>query len=359
MTFRAGIIGCGNIGARYDERIDDGKVYTHAGMYRATEGIDLVSAIDADPVRLAEFDRYWGPVTCYQDYREMLEREQLDIVSIATPDETHHRIMLDTIRLQSPRLIFTEKPLAMNFEDALEVLECSAKRNVTIVVDYVRRWDENHQRAREMIQSGRLGAIQAVTSYYVRGIRHNGCQMINTLQFLLGRIAEVRVVETNGLGSFPSDPSLDLVLTLENGTPVHMISLDKKGYFFSIFEIDICGEGGRLRLLDGGQRFEYYEAETDLQFPNFRKLAIATCGFDMWTYGFAMKRAGAQLVSFLTGEIDCVENSVAEALDDLNVIEAALRSAEHHNRTVVVERHPKSSQIIGGSINGRSGNIWW
>jgi predicted dehydrogenase len=337
--FRAAIIGCGNIGGYYDERESDGNIYTHAGMYRAVEGFTLVCASDIQVERLAEFGRFWAPVKCYQEYQEMLSNEPLDILSIATPDETHHKLLLEAIRNSSPKLIFTEKPLAMDLKSAVEVYEACREKGVQLVVDYIRRWDENHWGVREMIRNGELGPIQSVVGYYVRGLRHNGCQMVNTIQFLIGKIVSVQVLGADSQGSFAGDPSMDLALTLENGAAVQMISLDKHGYGFSIFEIDICGMNGRVRILDGGQRFECFKTEADIQFTNFRKLAETNLGLEKSTYGSAMKRGGEQLVSLLAGESKNMENKALDAIDDLCVIEAALESARQNNRVIPVQRY--------------------
>ncbi len=343
--FRAGIIGCGNIGGYYDERESDSNIYTHAGMYRAVEGFTLVCASDIQVERLAEFGRFWAPVMCYQDSREMLAKEPLDILSIATPDETHHMLLLDAINNSSPRLILTEKPLAMDLASAVEINEACRKKGIQLVVDYIRRWDENHWRVREMIRSGELGPIQSVVGYYVRGLRHNGCQMVNTLQFLVGRIVSVQVLGGDNQGSFAGDPSMDLALTLENGAAAQMISLDKHGYGFSIFEIDICGMNGRVRILDGGQRFECFKTEPDSQFTNFRKLAETNLGLEKSTYGSAMKRGGEQLVSFLAGEGRSMENNALDAIDDLCVIEAAFESARQNNREIPVQRYSNQGDL--------------
>ncbi|MGA2331263.1 MAG: Gfo/Idh/MocA family oxidoreductase [Syntrophales bacterium] len=338
-AYRAGIIGCGSIGGRYDERKSDNNVYTHAGMYRTVKGFELICAADVHAGRLDEFNRFWAPVKCYHDYKEMLRNEKLDILSIATPDENHHEIILDAVQYQTPRLIFTEKPLAMSLDMAIEVYKTCQSENISLVVDYIRRWDENHQRVKELLGGGGLGAIQSVTGYYVRGLRHNGCQMINTLQFLFGKIVSVQVMGDDGLGSLTGDPSMDIALKLENGTPAYMLSLDKLGYGFSIFEIDIFGGHGRLRILDGGQRFELFKTDIDPQFPNFKKLMYVDSYLKKSTYGSAMKRGGRQLISFLDGKTGTPDNTAIDAIDDLCVIEAALNSAKNDNRPIHVQRY--------------------
>lgn len=335
--FKAGIVGCGNMGGRYDERDKDDNVYTHAGMYSRIDEFDLVCAADNNERRLQKFGQFWKVPHLYKDYRKMFKNERLDIVSIATPDESHHKIILDAVEFLSPRIIFTEKPLATNLKSAIETYEACRKRNINLVVDYVRRWDKHHQFIKDFFHKESLGSIQTVVGYYVRGLNHNGCQMINLIQFLFGKITNVQVLGDINLGSLNGDPSLNLYCSLEDGTPVYIMSLDQKGYGFSLYEMDVFGEEGRLRLLNGGQKMELYRTVPDLQFPNFKNLRRTNLPLKKNTYGSAMIRAGEQFVCFLNNKTDFLHNTALDAIDDLYVIEAALDSASNKNSRTPVK----------------------
>lgn len=334
--YNAGIIGCGNIGSGYDER-KSRAVYTHAGMYRSLKYFKLVCAADIDPVRLEEFGRYWQIKNLYQDYRKLLKNESLDILSLATPDETHCRIILDILKLNPPRMIFTEKPLASDTESARKIyLECR-KKNVKLVIDYVRRWDKNHQRVQEFIREGGLGKIKSVIGYYVRGLRHNGCQMINLVQFFFGRITHAQAVGEYGKGSIIGDPSLNARFITEKGIPVNIVALDQDRYSFSIFELDIFSTAGRLRLTDNGSHIKFYKVKANPNFPNFKTLKLQAGSWKKTTYKKAMVRAAEELFAFLSGKKRRLHNTDEEALNDLAVIEAVLRSARTANSLVKVE----------------------
>ena len=340
--FKAGIVGCGNIGGRYDERKDNGDIYTHAGMYRTIGEFQLVCAADTDVPRLHDFGTYWKVPRLYSDPYEMFKNETLDIISIASPDETHHSLILDAIKHNPPRIIFTEKPLAMSPESAFTIYEEARKKNVAIVVDYIRRWDRNHQDIKRHLQEGGLGPLQAIVAYYVRGLRHNGCQMINLFQFLFGKIKTVQAMGPVNGGSLHGDPTLSLWITFEGGEQAAMIGVDRKGYGFSIYEIDILGQKGRLRLTDGTQEVEFYTTQDDSQFPNFKKLVPSESPWEASSYGSAMIRAGGQFVSYLQGETRRLHNTAQEAIDDLCVIEAALSSAKNDNHQTCVARYDTS-----------------
>jgi len=329
--FKAGIVGCGNIGALYDEKDLDSNVYTHAGMYRQTNEFELVAAADSDKKRLEAFGNYWKVNHLYESHEEMFQNEKLDIISIATPDETHEKVILDAVKYSLPRIIFTEKPLSMNLESAKKVyVECK-KKNIALVVDYVRRWDTNHKNIKKFIKEGKLGPIQSITGYYVRGLRHNGCQIINLIRFIFGEISSVQVSGASNMGSLEGDPSINFSLFLKNGIEAQIIALDKNGYGYSIFELDIFGINGRIRLLEGGQKIEYYKVNVDQQFPNFRKLNKLESFWKELTYGTAMIHAGNQFVSYLSGQSMCLSNMALDAINDLKVIEAVIDSSKHNN----------------------------
>jgi len=336
---KAGIIGCGNIGGRYDEVSSNGATYTHAGMYTKVDGFDLVSATDSDPERIEAFHKFWNVPNFYTNHLDMLKNETLDIISIATPDDSHNRLIQDVIKYQKPKMIFTEKPFANDMESAIELYLRCQEKGVAVVVDYIRRWDKNHQEIKHFLKKGELGAIQAVTGYYVRGIRHNGCQLINLLQFLIGKIQNVQSMGPSDLGSMENDPSIDLDLTFDNGLRAAMKSVDQAGYGFSIFEIDIFGKKGRLRLVDGSQKAELFQAQPDSRFPNFKRLNRVPSPWENSTYANAMIMAGKQIAMYLQNRTSHLENTALEAVDDLCVIEAGLESARNNNSKISVKRN--------------------
>jgi predicted dehydrogenase len=337
MKYKAGLIGCGNIGSYYDEREADGNIFTHAGMYNAVGGFDLTAASDIDEKRLKECGNFWNIPRLYRDYREMLSAETFDIISIATPDQTHHAIIREVLSLNPPRVIFTEKPLANNVKTAAALYQACKEKNVILIVDYVRRWDKNHRGIKTFLERGKMGDIQHVVGYYVRGLRHNGCQMINLLHYLLGPITQVRVMGRTDGGSMAGDPSLNVECTLANGTPVTMIALDQKGCGFSIYELDIFGTSGRLRMLEGGQKIQLYNTLQHPDFPNFKKLHPVKSGWETSTYGAALKQTGEELLQVLDSESEPIVNTAVEAITDLCVIEAILESAKNNNKMISVK----------------------
>ncbi len=331
-ALRAGLIGCGAIGSRYDEgRSTDSPranapLYTHAGMLSALPEFELVAIAEPDQQRRAACRTAWGVPTAYAGHREMLARERLDVLCLATPDETHAALLADILELARPCAIFTEKPLAATASEARALgLRCEAA-GVALLVDHVRRCDSNHLALRDFLSGSGLGPLRTVVGHYVRGIRHNGCQLVNLLRFFVG---EPLCVQAFGLaqGSVADDPSLDLRLVFADGCTALVAAQDRAGYAYSLFETEFYGDRGRLRLDATGRDISLELAEPYAEFPGFTRLAQAPSPWPKETYGAAMLRAGRELARAASGQPLELALGWREAARDLEIIEAALASA--------------------------------
>ncbi len=168
-AYRAVIVGLTGIGARRPE--EDGiPVYgthpnSHAGAYWRHPGAEVVAVCDLRQEALTEFkdlwDDVWPEVKLYTDYREMLEKETPDLVSVATSDHLHADITVAAAELGA-RGIFCEKPVATRLEDADRMIAAAEANGVCLSVDHTRRWYPSHLQAREIVRSGELGALRTI-----------------------------------------------------------------------------------------------------------------------------------------------------------------------------------------------------
>jgi predicted dehydrogenase len=98
-----------------------------------------------------------GGAKAYQDYREMLKKEDLDAVGLLTPPDSHRKIAEDVLKAGLP--IFTEKPIAHKAADGRAMADAARKAGKLLMVAQCHRYHEPVRRAREIIQGGELGAI--------------------------------------------------------------------------------------------------------------------------------------------------------------------------------------------------------
>jgi len=98
--------------------------------------VELVGVADIDERRALEVGREFG-VYASTDYRSLLGR--VDAVSIATPTETHGRIVLDF--LEAGVHVLVEKPIASSVREGLEVVKKARERGVVLMVGHIERFN--------------------------------------------------------------------------------------------------------------------------------------------------------------------------------------------------------------------------
>jgi len=146
MAPRIGVVGVGTFGIQHLRAF---KQMEHAG-----EAV-LAAASDVNPDRLKEMCDEFG-IRGYADYREMLEQEELDGVSVATPDFLHREIAVAA--LQSGRHVLVEKPLDVTLEGCEEMIEAAGDR-VLLQVDFHKRYDPYHVELERLVGLGKLGEV--------------------------------------------------------------------------------------------------------------------------------------------------------------------------------------------------------
>ena len=99
--YQAAVIGLGRMGSTFDDEINQGGTiflpYCHAPSYHASPQVELVSGADPHDEQRAIFGARWGidDHRLYADYREMLEAEKLDLVSVCTTTRIRSQIVQD------------------------------------------------------------------------------------------------------------------------------------------------------------------------------------------------------------------------------------------------------------------------
>ncbi len=145
---RVGVIGVGTFG------INHLRCFRQLGYIGVAE---LVAAADINE-NLLEERRKEFTFTPYTDYREMIEKERLDAVTVVTPDPLHHDIVMYCA--EHKLHILCEKPLDVTVEGCCEMTEAARRNNVLLQVDFHKRYDEYHIAMKQKIEAGDLGKIQ-------------------------------------------------------------------------------------------------------------------------------------------------------------------------------------------------------
>ena len=97
------------------------------------------------------------PNTVHEDYRELLERDDIDVVSIGAVDHWHSRIAIDAMK--AGKHVYCEKPLAMNARETKEMAQAARKAGVVGFVGFNYPHAPVHALAREIIAAGEIGEL--------------------------------------------------------------------------------------------------------------------------------------------------------------------------------------------------------
>jgi predicted dehydrogenase len=130
-------------------------------------GVEFVAVCDAYTGRAERARaRTNGKATIVGDYRQILEDKQVDAVIIATPDHWHKTMAIDA--LQAGKHVYIEKPLTYAIEDGQPIIDAAGRSGRILQVGSQVISSATVGKAREMIQSGRLGQITLLRATYNR-----------------------------------------------------------------------------------------------------------------------------------------------------------------------------------------------
>lgn len=102
----------------------------------------------------------------YTDYREMLEKESMDGVIIATPLHEHAHMTVDA--LEAGLHVFCEKSLAKTYDEALAMVDAQKRTGKILMPGHQRMFDLKYQKAYKMIKEGKLGNITHIRAFWHR-----------------------------------------------------------------------------------------------------------------------------------------------------------------------------------------------
>lgn len=334
--YRVAVIGCGAIGGRNDSLrgwTQGQPALSHAGAYRSHPRTDLVAAADPDLARRDEFARAWKVPSLYTDFRQLLDRESPDLVSICAPTPLHVPIMEEAVRRGVPAL-FCEKPLAWDLAAAVRACGEAVEGGTLLAVNYSRRWNVSLRDLAAQLREGACGEVRRVSVWYPGGIVGNGTHALDLIRWMVGDIAEAQAL--GRCDPEAPDPALDALCRTECGVPCLLQSCDPRAY--SLLELDILTSTGRIRVTGNGRRIERTHAAPDSHFPGYRVLQ-ADGDVRATAWETCLPRAVDDLVSCLdTGARP--QCGGEEAIEALRAATAICRSAQAGGRPVALSSLP-------------------
>ncbi|WP_077625276.1 Gfo/Idh/MocA family protein [Sediminibacillus massiliensis] len=249
------------------------------------------------------------------DWRKLIEREDIDVVDIVTPNHTHAEIAIAAAK--AGKHIITEKPLALTLEEAREMLQAVKENNVKHMICHNYRFAPAVQFAKKLIEDGKLGHIYHFRANYLQdfimdpefplvwrlkkevsgsgALGDIGAHSIDLARFLVGEITEVvGTMETfikerpagemaGGLkgqadnseyGEVTVDDAVAFIAKFESGTLGTFEATRFAGGNRNKNKFEINGEKGSLRWdMENMNTLDVYFAEDEAGLQGFRTIS--------------------------------------------------------------------------------------
>lgn len=195
----------------------------------------------------------------YTDYHAILEDEQIDAVIVVTPTVLHCQIVTEA--LKAGKHVFCEKPMAMNEDECKAMIEAASANHRKLQIGFMRRFDKNYIRAKELIDSGAIGDVILVRSW-TRGpsVPHEWMYDIDKSN---GPLAEVNSHDIDTLRWFTGSEPKSIYAIAGN----YRCKEAKLKYpdFYDTVLASLYMENGMLGSIDGAQGVLYgYDAQVNI-----------------------------------------------------------------------------------------------
>jgi predicted dehydrogenase len=144
---RSAVIGAGSMGRN------------HARIYAEMDDAELVAVADPEQEALNKIAQRHR-VRTYTNYHTMLEREQLDLVSVVVPTEQHFTVARDVLLAGIPTLV--EKPIAATVEEGAALVALAHEMGVLLTIGHIERFNPAIIALKEQLEGGALGKVYQV-----------------------------------------------------------------------------------------------------------------------------------------------------------------------------------------------------
>lgn len=189
--YRVAIVGCGGISN------------AHGNAWRNVPEIEIVGACDEKIEALTRFAAEYDVENTYNDLRHMLEKQQPDILVVATWPSSHLKNVLEAVRC-GVKGILVEKPIAVNTSQLEQMIQLTERANITLMEAFMYRHHPLTLAVKQKVEEGAIGEVRYARSTFSTGLtdRTNwrlrgdlgggavmdlGCYCINIIRYLLGR----------------------------------------------------------------------------------------------------------------------------------------------------------------------------
>ncbi len=180
---------------------------SHARAVIGNSETELVVICESNEEWAKDRSKFYDVPYC-TDYHELLDRDDIDIAIVCTPDYLHAEMTCDF--LAAGKHVLCEKPLAGTVEDCQKMIDASKKTDKKLMVGQVCRYTPSFALAKKLVDAGTIGRLAYIESEYShnygkmgednwrfhgKSMRHNftggGCHSVDLLRWFAGNPTEV------------------------------------------------------------------------------------------------------------------------------------------------------------------------
>lgn len=154
-TIRLALIGAGGMGL------------ADANTAITVPGVKLVAVCDLYDGRLADARKIYGnDIFTTRDYKEILQRKDIDAVIVATPDHWHKDISIDA--MNAGKAVYCEKPMVHDVSEGAAVVEAQNRNKVVFQVGSQGLSSLGNEKAKELLAAGAIGKLNYAEGFWAR-----------------------------------------------------------------------------------------------------------------------------------------------------------------------------------------------
>lgn len=241
------------------------RVWTHFSAYeRLSDRFDLVAGCDPDEERLRRAAARRPSLRTYRSLDELLDAERLDVISLCTPIALHaDQVLACAGRVRG---IVCEKPLGADLASSEQAVEACTGSGTVLAVNFYKRFEAAVQKAARLVRALEIGALRSASALYAGPLDAVGSHAIDLLQFLVGPLELVEAT--------PGPDGVSALLRFGTGSVASVLSTGPREDL--LFEVDLVGSEGRIRILDNCARLELTRFAESSRYRGYREPAATS-----------------------------------------------------------------------------------
>ena len=276
-TYRGAVVGCGRMGSTIDDEHIGMPHYpwpwAHAPAMIEARGVDLVAAADVDQAKLDDFKRRWGTEALYTDYREMVEKEQPDIICLTTRPEPRAEVTIGLAEA-GVKAIYATKPMCRTLAEADAMIDACHKHGTILAMACHLNWYNWYTNARQAIADGVIGKLKSMICHSPASLSNLHSHTLALLRLFADAPAKwvFGVMDSEERAVGDSDLSGSGYIVYEND--VRAIMNTQSETSGETWTLEFIGDRGRIVSRNAHAQFELWSTHPETggpiqcQFPN-------------------------------------------------------------------------------------------